>query len=137
METITTETTLVKGKVYTETAILIGMVLGGPLAAVYMFISNRRTMNMPVNAPKIWILSVAALIVLIGLSSFIPRDGVGGGIAVGLLITTRGYIKATHAPALNKYLSEGGEKYPIARVILIGIISLIATVALIAPFALL
>jgi energy-converting hydrogenase Eha subunit B len=137
METITTETTLAKGKIYTETAILIGMVLGGPLAAVYMFISNRRTMNMPVNAPKIWILSIAGLIALIGLSSFIPKEGVGGGIAVGLLIGTRGYINATHAPALNKYLSEGGEKYPITRVIAIGIISLIATAALIAPFALL
>jgi hypothetical protein len=125
------------GKIYTESAFLIGLIIGGPLAAVYMYIANRKTMGLKVNPPKIWSLSIVGVLFLMALGDFIPLEGIQIGIAVGLVISIRGLINTTQGPVLQNYIRDGGKAFPIGRSIVIGLISALATLVLAAPFVLL
>lgn len=120
-----------QAKVYSENAFLIATILGGPLAAVYMYMANTKVMGLPVNPWKIWSLSIAGFFLLMVLAEFLP-EGADIGIAVGLIFAVRNVIRYHHASAINQFVSSGGQTYPIVRSIVVGIISLIATTALIA-----
>ena len=102
-----------------------------------MFIANQKVLGLPVNPKKIWVLSIAGMLLLIGLGEFLPYEGVQMGIAVGSVFAVRNFIRYSHAPAINKYVSSGGQSYPIGRSIVIALISLLATLALVTPFVIL
>jgi hypothetical protein len=125
-----------KAKVYSENAFLIATILGGPFAAVYMYIANAKVMGITVNPWKLWSLSIGGFFFLMILAEFIPLEGLDIGIAIGLVMGIRSYIRMSHAPAIKNYVSSGGQTYPIVWSLVVGLISLIATLALMAPFIL-
>jgi hypothetical protein len=120
-----------QAKVYSENAFFIATILGGPLAAVYMYIANTKVMGLPVNLWKIWALCIAGFFLILLMAELLQIEGLDIGIAVGFIFAVRSFVRYNHAPAITKFLNSGGQTYPIARSIVVGMISLLATSALI------
>jgi hypothetical protein len=117
------ETDTPKIPIYSETAFVIAAIIGGPLAATYMYIYNLKAMDKPVDTRKVWGISIIGFLILIAVAMRIPGGG-GPGLAVGLVFAVRGFVQYYHSPAINQYVQAGGTTFSLWRAAGIGALSL-------------
>ncbi len=127
----TVDQTLPLGKIYKDKAFWVGTFLGGPLVAGYLFTENFKTLGQPEKVKPTWIISVIATLVIFGGIFWIPGNIpipnqiipiVYSAIAFGL-------FKKYQEENASKHIYNGGLVYSWGKVIVVGIIGLLITLA--------
>jgi hypothetical protein len=118
-------------KLYNERSVLIGTFIGGPLVAGYLIAQNFKALEQPGNANKTWLLT-AFVFVFLFVSDFIPGLADVPAIAYSALfcILAHSAARKFQGSQIALHQTSGGRLYSTSRAALIGIISLLITLAL-------
>jgi len=124
-------------KIYTYKALWVGTIIGGPLVAGYFIAENFKTFNKPRKAKITWAWTIAATILIFGVSFFVPADlkspkflipPIYTGVAYGLMRHFQKWSIAVH-------IVSGGESYSWWRVIAVCLIGLAISFVILFAFA--
>ena len=128
-------------KMFTDKAIFIAAVFGGPAAAAFLFSKNYKTLGMHQAARKSLIIGIAGLVAFFAIVFALPQRlidaipnaafaGVWGGLAYGL-------VHQYQQEHIEAHLAQGGKKGSGWTVFGSTILGIILTLLIVAPFALL
>lgn len=117
-------------RIYTERQALVGVALGGPLAGGYYFWRTLNAFGKPRMAVKAAVASVIILVLILGCSLIPVLDRLPNAIFYGLqfglvLGVTRGYLLTE----MSEHIAAGKAIYGWGNSLLVGIISLVITLA--------
>ncbi len=113
-------------KIYTNKAVWLGAVLGGPLAAGYLIAENFKAFNQPDKAKKTWIYTIiATIIIFVGVFSIpdsikIPKQ------IIPLIYTGSAYYLVQHFQGGNitAHINAGGQLHSWWRTLAVGLVGL-------------
>jgi len=134
-QTIFTET--LTRKLYSQKAVMIGTLLGGPLAGGYLLAKNYKALNQPEKIGRTWIFSIIAFALLMVLAFIVPEQV--PGFVYFFLYAWMGHFAAQKLQGsfLQKHASEGGVFYSNWKAAGIGIIvALVFVLIVLAAFLL-
>jgi hypothetical protein len=125
-------------KIYKESAVWVGTMLGGPLVAGYLMAKNFKAFNEISKAKKTWIYSIIGTILIFGGAFLIPDDVKMPKQIIPLLYTMIAYLFAKHFQSKNisAYIALGGKPFGWRRTIVVSLIGLGITLVLIFVFLL-
>lgn len=117
-------------KLYSKKAVMIGTLLGGPMAGGYMLAKNFRTVNRAEKSSKVWSIASAAFLGLIMLTFIVPQQ-VPSFLFI-FLYAWMGHFAAQKLQGefLDKHEAEGGRFYSNWKAAGIGVVVAIIFVAL-------
>jgi predicted Na+-dependent transporter len=126
------------GNVYSSKKIVVSSFFGGLIASGYMLYHNFKTFGDDRKAKLTILISIVALIFMLG-SSFVPALDKVPSILYSLFATlaTSFFAKKYQADLTSKHLDAGGKLYETGRAVAVCIISILTLVALVLiPFLL-
>ena len=120
-------------KIYTESAIWVGIILGGPLVAGYLIAENFKAFNEISKAKKTWIYTILGTIVIFICAFFISDDVKISKRSIPLLYAIIAYIFTNHFQSRNisGFMELGGKPYGWWRTIVVSLIGLVITIVVI------
>jgi hypothetical protein len=118
-------------KVYNTNSFAIATILGGPLAAAYMASINFNTFGESNKARYAWATAIFLLLVVTN-TAFVPSlDKIPNFIyALLFLFIVQMLVHRFQAKKIRQHVDDGGEVYPISRAIVVGLIFMIALLAI-------
>lgn len=122
-----------KPKIYTLNSIRIATFVCGPLAAGYLVSQNYKAFNQREKVTTTWIISVVALLMLIGLAAFtssverFPKFIFPLVYAWGTFLL----VQKFQGEQMKEHFATGGKTFTIWRALLAGLICLAVTLAVI------
>jgi len=116
-------------KIYTGGAIVIGTLLGGPLAAGYMIARNFKIFNAHHHIRKTWIYAILTAIVSITLMYLTAEDDFIPDYTIPLMYTAMAYYLLSHfqKETIDAYTSIHGAKFGLLNIVCVGVISIFVT----------
>lgn len=117
-------------KVYTEKAVRIGTLLGGPLVAGYLMAENFKVFQEPRKAATTWVFAVAATVIIFGSLFFIPESVKIPNILIPLICAgvASYFVQRCQRSSLNAHIEVGGPTYHWSRVLGISLVGTAITV---------
>ncbi len=120
-------------KIYKDRAIYVGTFLGGPLVAGYLIAENFKAFGEINRAKKTWVYAIITLIILFVLIFSIPDNVKIPNQIIPLIYTIITYylVKYYQGKNIEEYISTGGSFFGWWRIIVIGLIGLVVTLAIV------
>ncbi len=120
-------------KLYKEKAIFTGTFIGGPLVAGYLAAENFKLLGQPQKARTTWIVTVLATIVIFGSVFFVPNmDKVPDFLfPVIYACVAQFLVQKYQGAAIKEHIDLGGPTFSGWRAAWIGLVGMVALVAII------
>lgn len=121
------------GKIFHERAFWVGVFLGGPLVAGYLFAQNFKTLNKPAKIRATWFYTLLATLIIFGVVYSIP-DSVNlpnQMIPIVYSVLAYGLFKKYQEEEAQKHFDAGGSAHGWGRVIGVSVVGLSITMAVI------
>lgn len=118
------------GKIFKDKAFWVGIFLGGPLVAGYLFSENFKTFGQTEKVKPTWILSILATIIIFGGVFLIPENIKIPNQIIPILYTAIAYglFHKIQSEKATQHINAGGLIHNWGRVIGVGIIGLMITI---------
>jgi len=119
-----------KGKIFKDRAFGVGIFLGGPLVAGYLFSENFKTFGQTEKVKPTWILSILATIIIFGGVFLIPENIKIPNQIIPIIYTAIAYglFHKIQSEKAAQHINAGGLIHNWGRVIGVGIIGLMITI---------
>jgi len=118
-------------KIYSEKAIKITTFLAGPLVAGYCISENFKIFNDLEKSKKTWLFTILLSVSIILLACLLPENIPTFIFPVIYVSITSYFLKTYQEKDIQKHISNGGETYNGWRMLVVGLISIVALFAVI------
>lgn len=118
------------GKIFKDKAFWVGIFLGGPLVAGYLFSENFKTFGQTEKVKPTWILSILATIAIFGGIFLIPENINIPNQLIPIVYTAIAYglFHKIQSEKATQHINSGGLIHNWGRVIGVGVIGLLITI---------
>jgi len=118
------------GKIFKDKAFGVGIFLGGPLVAGYLFSENFKTFGQTEKVKPTWIISIFVTILIFGGVFLIPENIKIPNQLIPIVYTAIAYglFHKLQSERATQHINSGGLIYGWGRVIGIGVIGLLITI---------
>jgi len=125
------------GKIFKDKAFWVGIFLGGPLVAGYLFSENFKTFGQPEKVKPTWILSILATIAILGGIFLIPKNINIPNQLIPIVYTAIAYglFHKIQSERATQHINSGGLIHNWGRVIGVSVIGLLITILLVFAIA--
>ncbi|WP_234859510.1 hypothetical protein [Aquimarina aquimarini] len=123
------KTIIPTGKIYKDKAFWVGIFIGGPLVAGYLFSENFKSLGQPEKVKSTWVITIAVTIALFGAIFLIPENiNIPNQIIpIAYTAIAVGLFKKYQEEKATAHIEKGGLVYGWWRVIGVGVIGLLIT----------
>lgn len=118
------------GKIFKDRAFWVGIFLGGPLVAGYLFSENFKTFGQPEKVRPTWIISIIVTILIFGVIFLIPENINIPNQLIPIVYTAIAYglFHKIQSEKAAQHVNSGGLIHSWGRVIGVGVIGLLITI---------
>lgn len=118
------------GKIFKDKAFWVGIFLGGPLVAGYLFSENFKTFRQPEKVRPTWIISIIVTILIFGVVFLIPDNINIPNQLIPIVYTAIAYglFFKIQSEKATQHVNSGGLIHSWGRVIGVGVIGLLITI---------
>jgi len=133
----TLDKSIPEGKIYKDKAFWVGIFLGGPLVAGYLFSENFKIIGQPENVKRTWIITLLTTAVIFSGIFLIPENITIPNQIIPIAYTAIafGLFKKYQEEKTIKHIKSGGLIHSWWRVVAVGIIGLLITITALFAFA--
>ncbi|NCD43263.1 MAG: hypothetical protein EOL88_14415 [Bacteroidia bacterium] len=117
------------GKIFKDKAFWVGIFLGGPLVAGYLFSENFKTFGQPDKVKPTWIISIIVTILIFGFAFLIPENINIPNQLIPITYTAIAYglFHKIQSERATQHINSGGLIHSWGKVIVVGLIGLLIT----------
>ena len=118
------------GKIFKDRAFWVGIFLGGPLVAGYLFSENFKTFGQPEKVRPTWIISIIVTILIFGVVFLIPENINIPNQLIPIVYTAIAYglFHKIQSEKASQHVNSGGLIHSWGRVIGVAVIGLLITI---------
>lgn len=120
-------------KLYKDRAIYVGTLFGGPLVGGYLAAENYRQLGQQDKVKITWTIAIVATIVVFGAAFWVPDIEKLPRYILPLIYSaiTQMLIQKYQGSLIKAHIENGGQTYSVWRAVWIGLVGLVALMAII------